>query len=72
MKEQSPTNKFDIIELLKKTFPKYKITLSNFDFATIPHDMEIMKDASYYTPRAYDIGKSITDIRQTIYITKNF
>ena len=72
MKDQGPTNKFDIIELLKKTFPKYKITLSNFDFATTPYDMELMKDASYYTPRSYDIGKSITTILQTIYIAKNF
>lgn len=68
MKEQGPTNKFDIIEILKNTFPKYKITYTNFDFASI--DLE-----DYYgdlRPRSYEKGKSIQDIGQTIYITKNF
>ena len=74
MKEQGPTNKFDVIELLKTTFPNYKITLSNFDFAS----MDIMdfqnriSDVNFYSPRPYDKGKSIKDIGQTIYITKNF
>ena len=67
MKDQGPKNKFDIIELLKKTFPKYKITFSNYDFASI--DLGLVRDLR---PRSYEKGKSIKDIGQTIYITKNF
>ena len=66
MKDQGPKNKFDIIELLKKTFPKYKITFSNYDFAMVG---EVDGDLRQ---RPYGKGKSIKDIGQTIYITKNF
>ena len=67
MKDQGPKNKFDIIELLKKTYPKYKITLQHSDFASI--DLGLVRDLR---PRSYEKGKSIQDIAQTIYITKNF
>ena len=69
MKEQAPTNKFDIIELLKNSFPEYKITFSNYDFAKVG---ELDDKYDDFRPRPYVKGKSIIDIGQTIYITKNF